>query len=134
MFIQVNEFIIFVSVCCCCCVASVVSDPVRPHRQQPTRLFRPWDSLSKNTGVGCNFLLQYIKVKVKVKSLSCVQLFATPWTAAYQVPPSMGFSSQEYSSLAEIISTKLDSKHTSFPSFHVLGSSHQCILMLLTSR
>ena len=34
--------------------------------------------------------------KVKVKSLSRVQLLATPWTAAYQVPPSMGFSRQEY--------------------------------------
>ena len=36
------------------------------------------------------------KWKVKVKSLSCVRLFTTPWTAAYQVPPSMGFSRQEY--------------------------------------
>ena len=36
------------------------------------------------------------KWKVKVKSLSHVRLFATPWTAAYQVPPSMGFSRQEY--------------------------------------
>ena len=36
------------------------------------------------------------KWKVKVKSLSCVWLFATPWTAAYQAPPSMGFSRQEY--------------------------------------
>ena len=36
------------------------------------------------------------KWKVKVKSLSRVRLFATPWTAAYQVPPSMGFSRQEY--------------------------------------
>ena len=36
------------------------------------------------------------KWKVKVKSLSCVQLFTIPWTAAYQVPPSMGFSRQEY--------------------------------------
>ena len=34
-------------------------------------------------------------LKVKVKSLSCVQPFATPWTVAYQVPPSMGFSRQE---------------------------------------
>ena len=38
----------------------------------------------------------FIKMKVKVKSLSCVRLFATPWTAAYQAPPSMGFSRQEY--------------------------------------
>ena len=36
------------------------------------------------------------KWKVKVKLLSRVRLFATPWTAAYQVPPSMGFSRQEY--------------------------------------
>ena len=36
------------------------------------------------------------KSKVKGKSLSRVQLFVTPWTAAYQVPPSMGFSRQEY--------------------------------------
>ena len=34
--------------------------------------------------------------KVKVKSLSCVRLFATPWTVAYRAPPSMGFSRQEY--------------------------------------
>ena len=36
------------------------------------------------------------KWKVKVKSLSRVRLFSTPWTAAYQVPPSIGFSRQEY--------------------------------------
>ena len=36
------------------------------------------------------------KWKVKVKSLSCVQFFTTPWTATYQAPPSMGFSTQEY--------------------------------------
>ena len=35
-------------------------------------------------------------VKVKVKSLSRVQLFPTPWTVAYQAPPTMGFSRQEY--------------------------------------
>ena len=44
-------------------VASVVSDSVRPHRRQPTRLPRPWDSPGKNTGVGCQFLLQCMKVK-----------------------------------------------------------------------
>ena len=40
-----------------------MSDSVQPHRQQPTRLPRPWDSPSKNTGVGCHFLLQCMKVK-----------------------------------------------------------------------
>ena len=121
-----------------------MSDSVRPHRWQPTRLPRPWDSPGKNTGVGCHFLLQCMKVKsesevtqscptpsdpmdcslpgssfrgifqarvvewvalafsnawkwkVKVKSLSCVRLLATPWTAAYQAPPSMEFSRQGY--------------------------------------
>ena len=34
-----------------------------PHRRQPTRLLRPWDSPGKNTGVGCHFLLQCMKVK-----------------------------------------------------------------------
>ena len=38
----------------------------------------------------------YCVLKVKVKSLSRVQLFATPWTVAHQPPPSMGFSRQEY--------------------------------------
>src|SRR5574337_1092044 len=40
-----------------------MSGSVRPHRQQPTRLPRPWDSPGKNTGVGCHFLLQRMKVK-----------------------------------------------------------------------
>ena len=47
----------------CCKVASVVSDSVRTQRWQPTRLCRPWDSPGKNTGVGCHFLLQCMKVK-----------------------------------------------------------------------
>ena len=40
-----------------------MSDSVRPQRWQPTRLSRPWDSPGKNTGVGCHFLLQCMKVK-----------------------------------------------------------------------
>ena len=123
-----------------------VFDSVQPHRRQPTRFPRPWDSPGKNTGVGCHFLLQCMKVKsesevaqscptlcdpidsslpgssvpgilqartlewgaisfssawkwkVKVKSFSRARLLATPWTAAYQAPPSMGFSRQEYCS------------------------------------
>ena len=58
-------WISFFSCCCCCCcyVASVMSDSVWPHRRQPTRLPRPWDSPGKNTGVGCHFLLQRMNVK-----------------------------------------------------------------------
>ena len=128
----------------CCKVALVVSNTVWPHRQQHTRLPRPWDSPGKNTGVVCHFLLQCGKVKSesevdqscltlcdpmdcslpgssihgilqartlewvaisfssaqkwkgKGKSLSRVPLFATPWAAAHQAPPSMGFSRQEH--------------------------------------
>ena len=119
-------------------------DPMDCWLWQPTRLLRPWDSPGKNTGAGCHFLLQCMKVKtesevvqscptlsdpmdcslpgssipgilqartlewvaisfsnawkwkLKVKSLSCVRPSVTPWTAAFQAPPSMGFSRQEY--------------------------------------
>ena len=40
-----------------------MSNSVRPHRRQPTRLPHPWDSPGKNTGVGCHFLLQCVEVK-----------------------------------------------------------------------
>ena len=74
-----------------------MSDSVQPHRWQPSRLPHPWDSPGKNTGVGCHFLFQCMKVKSEVaQSLSHVRLLATRWTAAHQAPPSMGFSRQEY--------------------------------------
>ena len=44
-----------------------MSDSVRPHRWKPTRLLRPWDSPGKNTGVGCHFLLQCMKVKSEIE-------------------------------------------------------------------
>ena len=40
-----------------------MSNSVQPHRRQPSRLPSPWDSPGKNTGVGCHFLLQCMKVK-----------------------------------------------------------------------
>ena len=88
-----TAFVHLVSLCCCCCVASVVSDSVRPHRWQPTRLPRPWDSPGKNTGVGCHFLLQCRKVK---SGSEFAQSCATPWTSAFRAPLSVGFSRQEY--------------------------------------
>ena len=82
--------------CCCCLITSVVSDSVRPHRQQPTRLPRPWDSPGKNTGVGCHFLPQCMKVKSESEVAQSCLTSATPWTAAHQAPPSLGFSRQEH--------------------------------------
>ena len=52
-----------------------MSDSVRPHRRQPTRLPHPWDSPGQNTGVGCHFLLQCMKVKSEsVAAQSCPTL------------------------------------------------------------
>ena len=47
------------SICCCCCCCKLL----QLCRQQPSRLPRPWYSPGKNTGVGCHFLLQCMKVK-----------------------------------------------------------------------
>ena len=47
---------------------------VQPHRRQPIRLPRPWDSPGKNTGVGCHFLLQCMKVKSESEA---AQLYPT---------------------------------------------------------
>ena len=80
------------SPCCCCCeVASVVSDSVRPQRRQPTRLCRPWDSPGKNTGVGCHFLLQCMKVKSESEvTQSCPTLsdpmdYSLPGSSTYGI-------------------------------------------------
>ena len=52
-----------------------MSDSVRPHRRQPMRLPRPWDSPGKNTGVGCHCLLQCMKVKSESEvAESCLTL------------------------------------------------------------
>ena len=52
-----------------------MSNSVRPHRWQPTRLPRPWDSPGKNSGVGCHFLLQCRKVKSESEvAQSCLTL------------------------------------------------------------
>ena len=52
-----------------------MSDCVRPHRRQATRLSHPWDSPGKNTGVGCHFLFQCMKVKTESEvAQSCLTL------------------------------------------------------------
>ena len=69
---------------------------VWPHRWQPTRLLRPWDSPGKNTGVGCHFLLQSMIVKSESE---VAQLCPTLWDPMDCSPPgssAMGFSRQDY--------------------------------------
>ena len=76
-------FNFYAECCCCCCeVASVVSDSVRPHRRQPTRLRCPWDSPGKNSGVGCHFLLQCMNMKSEsevAQSCPTLRRLLHPW-------------------------------------------------------
>ena len=73
-----------------------MSDSVRPHRWQPTSLPHPWDSLGKNTGVGCHFLLQCMKVKSQSEVAQSCPTLSDPMDCSLQASPSVGFSRQEY--------------------------------------
>ena len=108
-----------------------MSDSVRPHRQQPTRLPHPWDSPGKNTGVGCHFLLQCMKVKSESEVAQSCPTLATPWTTAYQAPPSMGFSRQEYWSGLPLPSPTQGLKNTQILSSELLLLS--CYVMTESS-
>ena len=96
---------------------------MRPHGQQPTRLPRPWDPPGKNTGVGCHFLLQCMRVKserevaqscptprdpmdcsppgtttisTEVTSAQSCLILCNPTDCSRQAPLSLGFFRQEY--------------------------------------
>ena len=83
-------------VCCCCWVASVVSTLCDPIDSSPPGFPVPGILQARTLGWVAISFSNVCKWKVKVKSLSHVQLLATPWTAAHQAPLSMGFSRQEY--------------------------------------
>ena len=95
---------------CACQVALVMSDSVRPRRRQPTRLLHPWDSPGKNAGVGCHFLLQCMQIKSESEVAQLRLTLRIPWTAAYQAPPSMGVSRQEYWSGVPLLGIIRDEK------------------------
>ena len=59
-----------------------------PHRQQPTRLPCPWDSPGKNTGVGCHFLLQCMKVECEseVAQLLTFRCWPIAWFSGFFYP------------------------------------------------
>ena len=73
-----------------------MSDSVRPQRQQPTRLPRPWDSPGKNTGVGCHFLLQCMKVKSESEVAQSCLTVHNPMGHSLPGSSVHGFSRQEY--------------------------------------
>ena len=74
----------------CCQVTSIVSNSVRPHRRQPTRLHHPWDSPGKNTGVCCQFLLQCMKVKSKREVAQSCPTLRDPMDCSPPGPPIPG--------------------------------------------
>ena len=78
------------------------------------RLIHPWDSPGKNTGVGCHFLFQCMKVKSESEVVQSCLTLATPWTAAHQAPPSTGFSRQKYWSEVPLPSPSV---HTRWPKY-----------------
>ena len=82
--------------CCCCWVAPVVSDSVDPRDGSPPGSAIPGILQARTLEWVAISFSDAWKWKVKVKSLSRAWLLATPWTAAYQAPPSVGFSRQEY--------------------------------------
>ena len=63
-----------------------MSDSVRPHRRQPTRLPHPWDSPGKNTGVGCHCLLQCMKVESESEVSQSCRTLSNPMD--YRLPGS----------------------------------------------
>ena len=73
-----------------------MSDSVRPQRRQPTRLLCPWDSPGKNTGVGCHFLLQCMKVKSEREVAQSCPTLSDPMDCSPPGSPSLGFSRQEH--------------------------------------
>ena len=98
----VSNMILYIYMCVCVCVAAAA----KSLQSYPT-LCNPIDGSPPGSpvpGILQARTLEWVAIscsnawkwEVKVKSLSCVRLFVTPWTAAYQAPPSMGFSRQEY--------------------------------------
>ena len=73
-----------------------MSDSVQPHRRQPTRLPRPRDSPGKNTGVGCHFLLQCMKVKSESEVAQLCPTFSYPMDCSLPGSSVLGIFRQQY--------------------------------------
>ena len=68
-----------------------MSNSVRPHRRKPARLPCPWDSPGKNTGVGCHFLLQCMKVKSESEVVQSCLTFSNPMDCSLPGSSILGF-------------------------------------------
>ena len=91
---------------------------MRPHRRQPTRFPCPWDSLGKNTGVGCHCLLQCIKVKSESEVAQSCPTLSDPMDCSLTGSSVHGIFQQEYWSGLPLpspeITRNIFPKHISF--------------------
>ena len=99
-----------------------MSDSVRPHRKQPTGLPRPWDSPGENTGVGCHFLLQCMKVKSQSEVPQSYPTVSDPMDCS---PPGPSIHRHLQARVLEWVpscSPILHLEHISIQSSHILGA------------
>ena len=130
-----------------------MSDSVWPHRWQPTRLCHPWDSPGKNTGVGCHFLPQYMKVKSESEvTQSCLTLHnprdcSRPGSSVHGIfqarvlewvaiaPSSLSFSHHHYGLLFPILSLykskNISLKSSFFKCTNVSRNWRKCLPFLI---
>ena len=107
-----------------------MSDSVQPHRRQPTRLPRPWDSPGKNTGVGCHFLLQGMKVKSESEVAQLCPTLSDPMDCS---PPGSSFHGLfqarvlEWVAIALLVKKKQESN---FQGKMLLHRSLRCLPLL----
>ena len=94
---------------------------MRPHKWPPTRLCRPWDSPGKNTGMGCHFLLQCMKVKSKSEVAQSCPTLSDPMDCSLPGSSVHGifFSSVQFSSVTQSCPTLCDPMNHSTPGLPV---------------
>ena len=123
-----------------------MSDSVQPHRRQPTRLPRPWDSPGKNTGVGCHFILQCMRVKSESEVAQSCPTLSDPMDCS---PPgssvhgifkarilewgAIAFSNQA-SYMAPKLLTSLSAHHTNPHNSSFLWTSLECLQLTLNNE
>ena len=104
-----------------------MSDSVQPHRQQPTRLPSPWDSPGKNTGVGCHFLLQCLKVKSESEAAQSCLTFRDPMDCSLPGSSIHGIFQARVVEWGAVTFSKekgIGSEPTALPNFGA-GANHQ---------
>ena len=101
-----------------------MSNSVRPHRWQLTRLHCPWDSPGKNTGEGCHFLLQCMKVKIESEVAQPCLTLSHPMDCSPPGSSIHGIFRQEYWSRLPLPSLMIQSISTQIAKIRVQSKSH----------